>query len=56
MRKDGEVLRLDRKGEDVPDLLKVHVKAKIIKESSESYQVKYKGKELKVEKQGANNE
>lgn len=56
MRKDGEVLRLDRKGEDVPDLLKVHVKAKIIKESSESYQVKYKGKEFKVEKQGANNE
>ena len=56
MRKDGDFLRLDRKGEDVPDLLKVHVKAKIIKESSGSYQLKYKGKVFKVEKQGANNE
>lgn len=50
IRKDGEFLRLDRKGEDVPDLLKVHVKAKIIKESSESYQVEYKGKIFEVEK------
>ena len=50
MKKDGEFLKLDRKGEDVPDLLKVHVKAKIIKESSESYQVEYKGKVFEVEK------
>lgn len=50
MRKDGEFLELDRKGEDVPDLLKVHAKAKIIKESSESYQVEYEGKRFKVEK------
>lgn len=50
IKKDGEFLKLDRKGEDVPDLLKVHVKVKITKESSESYQVEYKGKKFEVEK------
>lgn len=50
IKKDGEFLKLDRKGEDVPDLLKVHVKVKITKESSKSYQVEYKGKKFEVEK------
>lgn len=50
VKKDGEFLKLDRKGEDVPDLLKVHVKAKIIKETSENYQVEYKGKKFEFDK------
>ena len=50
MRKDGEYLKLDRKGNDVPDLLKDHEKVKILKETSESYQVEYNGKIFEVEK------
>lgn len=50
VKKDGEFLKLDRKGEDVPDLLKVHVKVKIIKETSENYQVEYKGKKFEFDK------
>lgn len=50
VKKDGEFLKLDRKGEDVPDLLKVHAKAKIIKETSENYQVEYKGKKFEFDK------
>lgn len=50
MSKDGEYLKLDRKGNDVPDLLKKHEKAKILKETSESYQVEYNGKIFEVEK------
>ena len=50
MRKDGEYLKLDRKDNDVPDFLKKHEKAKILKETPESYQVEYNGKIFDVEK------
>ena len=50
MRKDGEYLKLVRKGIDVPDLLKAHEEVKILKETSESYQVEYKGNTFEVRK------
>lgn len=50
MRKDGEYLKLDRKGNDVPDLLKAHEEVKILKETPESYQVEYNGKTFEVGK------
>ena len=50
MRKDGEYLKLVRKGNNVPDLLKAHEEVKILKETSESYQVEYNGNTFEVGK------